>query len=59
MKYGHEYFSHATTYGQKIIKENCQKKSITLSKITTKVFELDTVHMISCNIKLHKTAYFL
>ena len=56
---GHEYFSHATICGQYIIKENCQNKGITSSKIMTTVFELDTVHMISCNIELHKTAYFL
>ena len=43
------------------MKANCQKERITLSKITTTVFELDTVHTIyiSYIIELHKTAYSL
>ena len=39
-------FSHATKYGHKITKANCQKERITLSKFMTTVFELDTVHMV-------------
>ena len=62
---GHEYFSHAwSIYIWSInYKRKLPKKSITSSKIMTTIHSvsewLDTVHTISCNIELHKTAYFL
>ena len=49
--------NHKRKY-QKKNKKQKKTKGITSSKITTTVFELDTVyiHTISCNIELHKTA---